>query len=130
MGQDITGKKILVVDDEPDVVTYVTTFLQDQGFDTCSATNGEEGLEKAKAEKPHLIALDISMPQKSGVKMLRQLQEDPATTDIPVIVVTGISSEFKQFISSRKGIMPPAGYIEKPIDRDVLLQTIRDVLQA
>jgi len=128
MAQDTAGKKILVVDDEPDVVTYVTTFLRDHGFETCSAANGQEGLDKAKSERPDLITLDISMPEKSGVKMLRQLQEAPETSDIPVVVVTGVSSDFKQFISRRKHVRPPAGYVEKPIDRDELLDTMRGLL--
>jgi len=128
MGPKPTPKKILVVDDEPDVVKYLTTFLQDEGFQTCSAANGKDGLDKARAERPDLIALDISMPEQSGTKMMRQLQDEPETADIPVLVVTGISSDFRRFISHRRHLKPPAGYIEKPINRDELLETIRGLL--
>jgi len=62
-----TGKTILVVDDEPDVVAYLRTFLEDHGFYVVFAENGRTGFEKAKTENPDLITLDITMPEESGV---------------------------------------------------------------
>lgn len=120
--------KILIVDDEPDVVTYLATFLQDNGFVTISAGDGREGFAKARAERPDLITLDITMPEESGVRMLRDLQESAETAGIPVIIITGIASDFKRFIETRRQVRPPAGYFEKPIDRDKLLGKIREVL--
>ena len=71
------AKNILVVDDEEDMVTWLTTLLEDNGYRTTAAYNGVEAFEKAKSERPDLITLDISMDKESGVKTLRHLQEDP-----------------------------------------------------
>jgi len=124
-----TGKKILVIDDEPDVVAYLSTLLEDNGFKTLTASNGEEGLLKAKEAKPDLVSLDISMPEKSGVKFFRELQEDSEISNIPVIIVTGVSQDFEKFIKTRKQVKPPAGYVSKPIDQQEFLKQIRDILK-
>ncbi len=124
----ITGKKILVVDDEPDVVAYVASFLEDHGIGVIGAANGKEGFAKAKAETPDLIILDLAMPEESGVRMYRDLYEDPATKHIPVIMLTGISHEFKRFIETRKQVPPPAGYFDKPADLNKLLERISEIL--
>jgi CheY-like chemotaxis protein len=124
------AKRILIVDDEPDVVAYLSTLLEDNGFGVVTAENGKSGMEMAKAEHPALILLDISMPEESGVRMFRNLQEDAGTSDIPVIIVTGISHDFKRFIETRKHVHPPAGYFDKPPDRDELLAKISEVLGA
>jgi len=123
-----TQKTILVVDDEPDVVSYLTTLLLDNGYLVNTAASGKEGFAKAKADHPDLIALDISMPEETGVRMYRNLQEDSTTADIPVIVITGLSHEFKRFIESRKHIRPPEGYFDKPIDREQFLEKLQSIL--
>jgi DNA-binding response OmpR family regulator len=124
------ARKILIVDDEPDVVAYLGAFFQDNGFVVCSAADGREGFEKAKAEHPDLVTLDITMPEESGVRMLRSLQENPETAGIPVVILTGVSHEFKRFIETRKQVRPPAGYFEKPPDREQLLAKINEILAA
>jgi CheY-like chemotaxis protein len=123
------AKKILIVDDEPDVVSYLTAFLEDNGFETVAAVNGRDCYEKAKSEKPDLITLDITMPEESGVKAFRNIQNDPDTKHIPIIIVTGVATEFKDFISTRKQVPPPAGYFEKPIDRDDFLAKVKEILK-
>ncbi len=128
MSDEFSGKKVLIIDDEPDLVAYLVTFLGDMGFATVSAPDAIEGKKVAKREKPDVITLDISMPEKSGGKFLRELQEDPDIAHIPVVVVTGVMKEYKTFIHKRKHIKPPAGYISKPIDRDKLIETLRDIL--
>jgi CheY-like chemotaxis protein len=128
MADEFAGKKVLIIDDEPDVVAYLETFLGDVGFSTVSAADAMEGREVAKREKPDVITLDIAMPEKSGGKFLRELQEDEDIAHIPVVVVTGVMKEYKTFIHGRKHIKPPAGYIQKPIDREALIETIREVL--
>lgn len=125
-----TNKKILVVDDEPDVVAYLTALLQDDGFSVVSAANGREGFATAKAEHPDLILLDITMPEESGVRMFRNVQEEPSTAAIPVVILTGISHEFKRFIETRRQVHPPAGYFDKPPDREKLLAKINELLAA
>ena len=122
-------KKILVIDDEPDVVIYLTTLLEDNGFSTITASNGEEGLSKVKSEKPDLVSLDISMPEKSGVKFFREIQGDPDISEIPVIIVTGVSQDFEKFIKTRKQVRPPAGYLAKPIDREEFIKQVKEILK-
>ena len=135
MGDQQGGrKKILVLDDEPNVVTYLETLLRDNGYDTVSAGNGREGMEKARSEKPDLITLDISMPEESGVRFYRELKKDPDLAGIPVVIVTAVTGyggkpeDFQKFMSSRKHLAPPDGFVPKPIDRDELLKVIKGLL--
>lgn len=122
-------KKILIIDDEKDVVAYLSAFFADNGFLVISASNGMEGIQKANTEKPDIITLDISMPKESGVKALRQLQNDNLTKDIPIIIITGLASDFKRFIGSRKQVKMPEGYFEKPVDRNLLLVKVKELLR-
>jgi CheY-like chemotaxis protein len=128
------AKKILVIDDEPNVVRYLTTLFQDHGFDTCATLNADEGYKKAIEEHPDLITLDLLMPDKTGIKLYRELKKDENLRKIPVIVVTGFTPDqfpminFKKFIYERS-IPGPEGYIEKPIDPDLLLKTVRNALE-
>jgi CheY-like chemotaxis protein len=114
-------KKILVVDDEPDMVTWITTIFEDNGYETISAENGIEAFDKAKSEKPDLITLDISMDRESGLKALRHLQESEETFNIPIIIITGVSVDLKRFIERNKKLKFPQAFLEKPIDKDELL---------
>ena len=95
---------------------------------TIGAGDGAVGLDLAKKEAPDLITLDISMPEKSGMKTLRELQEDSATSAIPVVIVTGVSDDLKQYIEHRKHLKPPAGYVFKPIETQELLETVNRLL--
>ena len=124
-----TKKKILIIDDEEDVITYLSTFFTDNGFDTIYAMNGKDGFEKAIIENPDIITLDVSMPEESGVKALRDLQNHESTKNTPIIMVTGVSTDMKRFIESRKQVHPPEGYFEKPIDREALLKKIKELLK-
>jgi CheY-like chemotaxis protein len=135
MGEPQGGrKKILVLDDEANVVTYLETLLQDNGYDTVSAADGSKGLEKMRSEKPDLVTLDISMPEKSGVRFYRDLKDDPELASVPVVIVSAVTGyggkpeDFKKFLSTRKHVAPPDGFIPKPIDRDELLRVIKDLL--
>lgn len=127
-------KKILIVDDEPSVITYLETLLQDNGYETISAADGKIGLEKLRGERPDLVTLDISMPEKSGVRFYRDVKEDPELAKIPVVIVTAVTGEagdpepFKKFISTRRQVPPPEGFIAKPIEREELLTTIKKLL--
>jgi CheY-like chemotaxis protein len=127
-------KRILVIDDEPDERTYISTLLEDHGYATEMAKDGKEAMEKVKVNPPDLISLDITMPEKSGVKFYREMREDPELAGIPIVVVTGVSGlggkpeEFHQFLSTRKRMPPPDGFIPKPLDQDRLIETIGQLL--
>jgi CheY-like chemotaxis protein len=127
-------RTILVVDDEPHVVAYLEMLLQDHGYATVSAADGREGLEKAKEHAPDLICLDITMPEESGVRMYRNLKEDPRLASTPVLVVTAVTGlggdpePFRHFLNTRKGVPPPEGFFSKPIEREEFLQKVEEVL--
>lgn len=126
-----TQKKILIVDDEPGLVSYLDSLLQDNGFDTIKAFNGKEGMEKARTENPDLITLDISMPEETGIRMFSELQEDDRTSKIPVVIVTGLTADFKRFmgyLERKKRVLPPAAYFEKPIDKDDFVKKLKEIL--
>ena len=126
MADDV--KTVLVVDDDPDTLTYLTTVLEDSGFATVSAKDGAEALQKIGEAPPDLVTLDIAMPEKSGVAVYRALKESDELKKIPVIITTGISEEFEKFISSRRKVPPPEAYIAKPVESDELVATVRDLL--
>ena len=122
------AKTVLVVDDDPDAREFLTTVLQDNGFEAPTAKDGAEAVAMIEQSKPDLVALDITMPEKSGVAVYRKLKEDDQLKDIPVIIVTGISDDFKKFISSRRQVPPPEGYISKPVDAEHFVKMVRDLL--
>jgi CheY-like chemotaxis protein len=122
------SKRILIVDDEQDIRTYLSTLLEDQGYTTVLAKDGVEALQQLQAEVPDLITLDISMPEKSGVKFFRDLKSDERWKKIPVIIVTGVSEEFKKFISSRQQISAPEGFVSKPINQEEILTLVKKLL--
>ena len=122
------AKKILVVDDEPDVTTYFTAVLEEHGYETEIASNGAAAIEAIRTFKPDLVSLDITMPEQSGVKTYRQIKEGEEFKGIPVLIITGISHDFKQFISSRKQVPPPDGYLEKPVKPETLLAEVKRLI--
>jgi CheY-like chemotaxis protein len=121
-------KTVLVVDDEPDVVVYLSALLRDSGYQTLEAHDGEQAMEHIRAGQPDLVTLDISMPEMSGVKTYRALKDDQSLSRIPVVIVTGLSHDFKQFISTRRHVPPPEGYLEKPIDAGSLLAEVKRLI--
>jgi CheY-like chemotaxis protein len=110
--------KILVIDDEPHIVKYLTTFLQDNGYETCSAPNGEEALKVLLQEKPDLVTLDLQMPNETGTRFYRNLMKEKEFKATPVIVISGIPGR-------HLAVSKPVAVFEKPIDRDALLEAIK-----
>ena len=122
----VGSPRILVIDDEPDIVDFITTLFEDNEFETLSAPDGQAGLELAREHKPDLITLDITMPGKSGVAIFKELRADPALSHIPVFIITGVH-EFRQMMYSRSEL-PPEGFMEKPIDPEILLESVKKIL--
>jgi DNA-binding response OmpR family regulator len=114
-------KKILVIDDEQHIVKYLTTFLRDNGYETCSAADGEEGFEVLEKEKPDLVTLDLQMPNETGTRFYRNMMKSKEFKDVPVIVVSGIPGR-------HLAVSKPVAVFEKPIDREALLDTIRKTI--
>jgi CheY-like chemotaxis protein len=121
-------KRILIVDDEEDILTYLSTLLQDHGYETRMAKDGIEALKKVEEDVPDLITLDISMPEKSGIRFYRDLKTSDRLKGIPIIIVTGVSEDIKKFISSRHQVPAPEGFVSKPIDQEEILKTISSII--
>ena len=127
-------KKVLVIDDEQDQVTYLETLLRDNGYDTISANDGKVGMEKVKSEKPDLIILDVTMPERSGMGFYGDLKSNTDTKSIPVIFVTGVTGfggdkdGIKKFIDKRPNLPSPEGFFSKPIDRDEFIKKVGEIL--
>ncbi len=124
------GKKILIVDDEQDVCVYLSRLFEEEGYATVCAADGEEALQKVEQERPDLISLDLSMPNKSGVKFYREIRSHPQFSGIPVVFVTAVTgfggdpSAAQRFYSTRHQVPPPDGFVAKPIDREEILSLV------
>jgi two-component system alkaline phosphatase synthesis response regulator PhoP len=117
--------KILIVDDEVDLVKAVQWMLKSYDYDIVSAPNGIEGLRVAASEKPDLIVLDIKMPLMNGHEMLKNLRKDPALKNIPVIICT-VSNEVQDIAAASGHNI--CDYITKPFDCSQLLGRISNAL--
>jgi CheY-like chemotaxis protein len=132
------SETILIIDDDPDVILFLSTVLQDHGYKTLDAPNGQKGIEIARAEKPDLILLDLMMPQKSGIAFLSETKSDKDLNKIPVIMVTGVAGEtgidLQAFFEksstgeAKRNAVTPQGYLEKPVDPEKLLTLVRKIL--
>jgi DNA-binding response OmpR family regulator len=117
--------RVLVVDDESDIVSTVQYRLEFCEFEVITAANGKEGLEKAANEKPDLILLDISMPVMNGHEMLERLKNSPELKDIPVIMFTAYSDAKDVAKAVELGV---ADYVTKPFDFTELMGKISNAL--
>lgn len=118
--------RILVVDDEPDLISTIQCRLEHCNYDVITAADGREGLQKAESEKPDLILLDTNMPVMNGHEVLECLRKHPQLKDIPVMMVTAICGAQDIATASSYGI---TDYVTKPFDFPELLQKIANVLK-
>lgn len=122
------GKKILIVDDEEDIVYLLQEALKEEGYQTFGAYNGQEALEIIQKEKLDLILLDIMMPKIDGYSLNQQLKKDETTHDLPVIVISGRGQLRELFLLNQEA--PIADFLEKPFPVKLLLEKIEQVLTA
>ena len=120
-------KKILIIDDEKDMRVYLEALFRKAGYDTESASDGEEGLWLAEAQQPDLITLDILMPKKSGIKAYRALRTSDTTRSIPIVVLTGLT-RLDDFFGDLGDLPQPDELVEKPIERDDFLAKVRNLI--
>jgi len=120
-------KKILIIDDEKDMRVYLEALFRKAGYDTETATNGEEGLWLAEAQQPDLITLDILMPKKSGIKAYRGLRTSDKTRSIPIVVLTGLT-RLDDFFGDLGDLPQPDELVEKPIERDDFLAKVQNLI--
>lgn len=115
-------KRIMVVDDSPTERHVLNDFLTRKGFEVIIAENGEQAIEKAKAEKPDLILMDVVMPGQNGFQLTRTITRDPRWADVPVIMCTSKNQETDRVWGMRQGARD---YITKPVDSDELQAKIQ-----
>lgn len=115
------AKKILIVDDEEDIIIFLDTLFKRAGFETITARNGVDAFEVLKQEKPDLITLDLQMPKNTGTDFYRKMSRDKEFKDIPVIVISGLPGR-------HLAVPKPIAVFEKPIDRDRLLEVVEGAI--
>ena len=128
------SKKVLVVDDDPDVRLFNVTVVEESGYEPIEASNGEEGLEKVKEQKPDLVILDVLMPKQSGIRLYRELKTSRTLKDTKIILLSGIAK--KTFLRSQKALTAfgdkevpePEIYLEKPVEHEELAEAINKML--
>ena len=121
----MNNKKIIVVDDEPDILKTMEIFLKCEGFDVITAVDGIEGLEKIKKETPDLVILDVMLPKLDGYKVCRLLKFDRNYKNIPIVIFTARAQEIDE--KKAKEVKADA-FITKPFQPDVFLAKIRELL--
>ena len=127
-------KKALVVDDNPDVRRFSVKVLEENGYTSLEAEDGESGLKMIKAEKPDLVILDVLMPRQSGVRLYRKLKTAKSLRKIKVIVLGEIAK--KTFLRSQKALTEFGGaevpepeiYLEKPVEPEELAEAVKNVI--
>jgi DNA-binding response OmpR family regulator len=118
--------KILVVDDEPEAVELVEFNLKQSGFDVVTAADGAEALKKAHSALPSLIVLDLMLPEVDGLELCKMLRRDPATSAVPIVMVTAKAAEIDRILGLELGA---DDYLTKPFSPRELVLRIKKILQ-
>lgn len=121
------ARKILAVDDEKHIVRLVQINLQKEGYDVVTASNGQEALERVAEDKPELIIMDVMMPEMDGFSALEKLKGDPATADIPIIMLTAKAQDADVFQGWKSGADL---YLTKPFNPHELLTFVKRIFQS
>ena len=119
-------KKILLVDDQEDLIELTRRLLQSRGYEFIGLTEGEGALEIIKKESPDLVILDMIMPGKDGAQICKEMKSDTTTRHIPVILSTGQMLKAGDF--SQDGFTEADGYLMKPFEIDEMINKIKDLL--
>lgn len=118
---DVKKKKIMIIDDEEDIRIYLKMFLEDNDYDTCMASDGDEAFKMLENEKPDLITLDLQMPNETGTRFYRRVMKNEEFKKIPIIVVSGLAGR-------HLAVSEPVAVFEKPVDREELLKVVRETI--
>lgn len=122
------AKKVLIIDDEKDILASLSSYLTRNGYDVKSADNGKDGLQLVKEEKPHLIILDLMLPDIDGSDIAAHLLGDPQTRDIPVVFLTSMLRKGEQLESGTQ--IGNRCIIAKPCSSEEILTCIKDRIGA
>jgi len=119
------GKRILLIEDEPDILKTTAILLQTEGFEVLTAIDGIEGLEKARTENPDLIITDIMLPKLDGYKLCRMLKFDEKYKNIPIIFFTARAQEADEQLGRE---VCADAYIKKPTDPKFLIEKVKEII--
>ncbi|OGP92384.1 MAG: histidine kinase [Deltaproteobacteria bacterium RBG_16_54_18] len=124
------AKKILLVDDDPDLVEAVSTILESKGYAVAAAYGGVEGLKKVKTENPDLIVLDVMMPDKDGYTVCKELKADKKYRSIPILLLTAVVSHIPttKYTHQMGMDMEADDYMDKPVEPDELVKRIEALI--
>ena len=120
------GASILVVDDDPEIVSMLSTRLTARGYNVSSAGDGHRALELAKRERPDVVLLDVMMPGKSGWEVARALKQDPVTQSIKIVMVTAIGQQVNEITSPLYGA---DAHVDKPFEFEKLEKIISGLVK-
>jgi len=120
------SQKILIVEDETSLVEILTYNLQREGYDVLSASDGQQGLQRARSHLPDLIVLDLMLPVLEGLEVCRALRADPSTRDLPILMLTAKAEEVDEIVGFHLGA---DDYVTKPFKIKPLLQRIKALLR-
>ncbi|MBW1879989.1 MAG: response regulator [Deltaproteobacteria bacterium] len=123
------GRRILVVDDEPDMLLYLSALLEDHDYEPSTAVDGVQAWEIMQEEKPDLVMLDLRMPRQTGLQLYRAMLADEALKDIPVVFISGMT-HFRFYGEDCAPLPEPVARLGKPIDHEELLGVLRRTLGA
>ena len=123
--KNVSRRRILVVDDEPSIVRPLTFILKKKGYEVLTASNGEEGLNVARMEKPDLIFLDVMMPKKNGYEVCEELKSDPEFNDIYIIILTARGVELDEEEKRRIGANE---FMSKPFSPIKVVEKVNSIL--
>jgi two-component system alkaline phosphatase synthesis response regulator PhoP len=119
-------KKILVVEDEADLLELLRTYFKQDGFAIATATNGLDAVKKARSLMPDLILLDVMLPELDGFAVCEILRNDPATASIPVLMLTGLCGQLSRCAAIESGATE---FVTKPTSPDTIVSKVKDMLQ-
>jgi DNA-binding response OmpR family regulator len=125
--RDVGAPRVLLVDDDPVIVRLLEVNFRLGGFSVEGAFRGEEALEKARANRPDAVVLDVMMPGFDGYEVCRRLREDPQLADVPVVFLTARAQDEDVAAGLALGVI---GYVTKPFDPEALVATVRRAIAS
>lgn len=127
MSQPVPKARILSIEDDPDIIDLVRLILEQRGYEVVGMTSGEAGLVAARQLRPHLILLDLMMPDVDGWEVFRRLRQDPALASVPVVVVTSKAQSIDKMLGLH--IAKVDDYVTKPFSPEELVTRVESVLE-
>ncbi len=134
MADPPVGRRILVVDDDPDILDYLSSLLEDHGYAVRTAASADAALAALPEFAPHAVLVDALMPGRSGLDLLVRVRRDPSWEHVPIVVVTGsdtiLEDDCQSYLGSHHGVRGPDGVLGKPVDPGALLAVVRHLTSA